>query len=397
MREGGGLIYPAWILFIKRRMNKNSKKTYMHAPNDEEGEDSSKNDDDDGYIAFEGRKVKAVLYKLASMSDETKKAMTTYVHEGFMQKDHRFARDVFGKTNTSGRRDWLDYWESPWAEEHMRDTPKKRRFDMMQKSSASRSFIKNASMQDTLDVESFMNTADRLRVWEDKNDESNENVKTVSRLVQSFERATVRNIQRELLEGWASDKGTAKTHIERLQGDDEHADGASKICHALRRSDATYDVFAAAVAMEMTWTDATSGTRNTSIHLTNQIAKNREDSFKLLIRTLDSIYRADSLPKDEIGIPLMQINGNMCVSSNGILIAGKDSTDAIYVLDMINGINADGKVDLTNVKLIEITKTFTEKDEAIVHASKERGLLEEEGRRRSTRNKKKGGLVALAT
>jgi hypothetical protein len=71
--------------------------------------------EDSEYVAFGGRQIRAVLYKLAPMSDAIKAEMTEYVHGGAMQKDLRFAREVFGRTNTSGRKDFLDYWESPWS------------------------------------------------------------------------------------------------------------------------------------------------------------------------------------------------------------------------------------------------------------------------------------------
>jgi hypothetical protein len=50
---------------------------------------------------------------------------------------------------------------------------------------------------------------------------------------------------------------------------------------------------------------------------------------------------------------------------------GKDSTDAVYVLDMINSFNANGKLDLTDIKTIHISQQFSEKDEAGMQAARQ--------------------------
>jgi len=122
----------------------------------------------DGFVAFGGRQVKAFLYKLSPMSDTIKTEMTAYVHDGWMQKDLRFAREVFGRTNTSGRKDFLDFWESPWVEEHLHETPKKRRMDAMQKANAMRNYVKNASTQEAQqDINKYMQTVDTLSRWQD--------------------------------------------------------------------------------------------------------------------------------------------------------------------------------------------------------------------------------------
>ena len=110
------------------------------------------------------------------------------------------------------------------------------------------------------------------------------------------------------------------------------------MCHTLRRHDALFDLFASSVAMEISWADATSGTRNTPIFMCRQIQDNKEGAMVALVRALNEIQ--DEIEADASGIPLMRIQCNMCVSSNGVLVMGKDSTDAIYVLDMLNGFNA---------------------------------------------------------
>ena len=326
---------------------------------------------DEGYIAFEGRKAKGVLYKLAAMTDTVKKDMTEYVHGGSMKKDLRFAREVFGQTNTSGRKDFSDFWESPWIEEHVRDMPKRRKLDMMQKSSASRTFMKTLSAQEDLDK--FMTTADKLRQWEDQRDE-NEDVKTISRMVQSFERAALRDIIASLEEPWADCYANAKIHTARLLGEDV-IDSITRACHALRRSDAIFDAFGVAVANHMMWADGTNGTRTNTIYMCKELKDKKATSVRMFVRALNNILDPDAIPADTLGIPLMHINGNMCVSSNGIVIVGKDSMDAIYVLDMTSSLNAQGRLDLTGVKTIHITETYSEKDEMLAARQHQRNQI----------------------
>jgi len=81
------------------------------------------------------------------------------------------------------------------------------------------------------------------------------------------------------------------------------------------------------------------------------------------VRGLDAL--TEQMELDTMGIPLMSINCNMYVSSNGVLIMGKDSTEAVYVLDMLNGFNANGQLDLSNVKTIHITQMVTEREEGV--------------------------------
>ena len=145
---------------------------------------------------------------------------------------------------------------------------------------------------------------------------------------------------------------------------------ASSMCHTLRRHDALFDLFASSVAMEISWADATSGTRNTPIYMCRQIQDNKEGAMVAFVRALDLVL--ENIEADTMGIPLMRIHANMCVSSNGVLVMGKDGNDAVYVLDMLNGFNAQGRLDLSHVKSIHITRTFSERDEAGIAAAKDK-------------------------
>ena len=356
-------------------------------------DDNNNNDSTGGYVPFAGRQARAILYKLAPMSDAVRAEMTAYVHDGHMQKDLRFVREVYGKTNTSGKRDFLDYWESPWVEEHIRETPKKRRMDTMQKASAVRNYSRNASAQEGQDVDKFMSTMDKLWDWEAQIKET-EDVKTVSRLVQSFERVAVRSVQAAIEGGgWASAYGNARALMGQLQQSSVSADKhdvTSAICHTMRRSDAMFDLFASVVASEMMWTDATSGTRNTTSIMCQQIRDIKDGSIRIFVRALNDV---SDLQLDTVAIPLMNISCNMCVSSNGILIMGKDSVDAVYVLDMQNSFNAQGRLDLTQVKTIHISESYTETDETNLRQArqKEKDKQAEASERRRTRSA--GGLA----
>ena len=161
---------------------------------DQEGDDdNAASAKEGGYKEFRSRQVKGVLYKLNPMAQDTHTKMHEYVHGGFMDKDLRFAREVFGLANTSGRKEFTTYWESPWVEEHIRDTTKRRKIESQERAMAARSFIRNSSANESDNVRKFIETVETLRKWEDNYD-SRDNVKTISRLIQSFERVAVRSI-----------------------------------------------------------------------------------------------------------------------------------------------------------------------------------------------------------
>ena len=106
------------------------------------GGNSKSFDDDGGYHSFQGRQVKGVLYKLSPMTNRLRERMTKYVHDGHMAKDLRYTNIVYGLMNTSGKKDFDAYWESPWMEEHVHDTSKKRKMDAQKKSLAVRTYIR---------------------------------------------------------------------------------------------------------------------------------------------------------------------------------------------------------------------------------------------------------------
>ena len=317
----------------------------------------------DGYSEFRSRQARGTLYKLDAMPDDLHKKMREYVHGGAMEKDLRFAREVFGLTNTSGRKEFTTYWESPWVEEHIRDTTKRRKVEAQERAMAARTFIRNSSANESDNVRKFIETVETLRKWEDNSD-SRDNVKTVSRLLQSFERVAVRNIMTRYKsmagEGLNYDSSVGTEHFDRIQRDSAIKD-ISSIAHTLRRSDHVFDMFALLVAAEISVADLKSGTRNISINLANSILKKRDDAEESIMSRIAELTLLQ-LSADNVGLPLMTVPYNLCVS-RGVLIVGPDAKTT-YVLDIEGCLDAVGKLDLTGVKTIVIASEFSGKSAA---------------------------------
>jgi hypothetical protein len=317
----------------------------------------------DGYSEFRSRQARGTLYKLDAMPDDVHKIMHKYVHEGYMEKDLRFAREVFGLTNTSGRKEFTTYWESPWVEEHIRDTTKRRKVEAQERAMAARTFIRNSSANESDNVRKFIETVETLRKWEDNSD-SRDNVKTISRLIQSFERVAVRNMitnarsaEGEIL---GHDTRVFAQHFKRIQTESSIQD-ISSIAHTLRRSDHVFDMFALLVAAEISVADLKSGTRNISISLANSILDKRKGAEDSILERIAELTVAQ-LTTDKVGLPLMTVPYNLCVS-RGVLLVGED-TKTSYVLDIDGCLDKFGKMDLTGVKTIVITSDFSGKSVA---------------------------------
>jgi hypothetical protein len=317
----------------------------------------------DGYSEFRSRQARGTLYRLDAMPDDLHAKMHTYVHGGFMEKDLRFAREVYGLTNTSGRKEFTTYWESPWVEEHIRDTTKRRKIEAQERAMAARTFIRNSSANESDNVKKFIETVETLRKWEDNSD-SRDNVKTISRLIQSFERVAVRNMITNARsaegESLQFNNRVLTQHFDRIQQQSGIND-ISSIAHTLRRSDHVFDMFALLVAAEISVADLKSGTRNISINLANSIIEKRKGAED---RILDKIAELTptQLTADKVGLPLMTVPYNLCVS-RGVLLVGPD-TKTTYVLDIEGCLDVNGKLDLTGVKTIVIASEFSGKSAA---------------------------------
>ena len=318
-----------------------------------------------GYHAFGGRQAMGVLYKLPSMpDDEAHRRMERYVNQGKMDADLRFVREVYGLVNTNGRRDFGLFWESPWAEEHVRDTARKRKLGEQQRAMAVRTYIRRAADETAAagassgskDEAGFLRTVDRLTSWEDRQSDVSDLVKTVSRWVQAYERATITHLLQVLdLPACSSMRGTCLSHLTTDDDDPDYGsssgDNATRddllsvvVACTLRRSDRVFHLFAGAVAAEMVWGEATSGARNTTIYMCRQLDEKRLEACMALLRVLSrlpvSSGAGDSstapLPRDTLGMPLMRIKASFCVAK-GVLVVMPGGRSATYVLDILGG------------------------------------------------------------
>jgi hypothetical protein len=93
--------------------------------------------------------------------------------------------------------------------------------------------------------------------------------------------------------------------------------------------------------------------------MTRQLQEKKNEAIMALIRQLYSLSEVQ-LPVDLVGLPLMSVNYNLCVS-RGVLVVGPGSTNATYILDIDGHIDADtGELDLSGIKTIKITDVFSE-------------------------------------
>ena len=308
---------------------------------------------DESYRAFRARNAKGVLYRLSSMDDPLRARVQVYVHGGAMDADLRYARELYGLTNTSGRKEFELFWESPWAEEHARDAPRKRRKRDAQHL-AVRSYIRaSTAAGPPAETASFLDTVDKLTEWEDDNvDAAREVVKTVSRLVQSHEHAALASLG-ALAESpaCASYRGALRAYFRLSAAGDADAPLTTEaLACTLRRSAAVYPQFAAVVAAELIWAEATNGTRNTTIYMCRQLDDKRATAAMALLRVLAGVRE---LPPDTVGLPLMSVRCSLCVT-RGVLVVMPGSVSATYVLDLLPTEDVGG--DLSQIKMIQIAR-----------------------------------------
>jgi len=329
---------------------------------EEDTDDDDEKDLETGFVSFKTRQAKGILYKLNPLSDANEHLIRRYVNEGFMQRDLRYARELYGLINTSGRKDFSYVWESPWVEEHVRDTNKRKRQEVQQRSFAVKNFLKASSNHDTDNVDRFIKNVDKLTEWEEKID-SNEDIKTISRVVQSFEKVAVRQLL-NFCDSLASQHYTRVKYIVRNLMHQNNTEGVFGVCNTLRRSNAIFDLFACLVACEVNFADSTNGSKNLSIYANKLLESKRENALSKLIHALDNLQdETVELPRDEIGMPLMNVNFNVCISK-GVIVVGKNSSKAVYVLDIQSAKNyeSNGSLNLEDVRSIEITQRFSAED-----------------------------------
>jgi hypothetical protein len=299
------------------------------------------------YRSFRSRQASGVLYKISAVDGAARALLTTYVQNGAMNNDLRYVREVYGLVNTSGRKEFDLFWESPWVEEHVHDTTRKRKLDAQQRAVAVRSYIRASSTTaEPEGIDKYLQTVDRLTEWEDRHG-AKDIVKTISRMVQSFERAAIAALQHRLTTGECADyEQIVKTMIDPAELGN-NASVTSVAC-TLRRSDAVFHLFAAMVASHIIQAEAVNGTRNTSQHMCRHLDIQCTVSAMALVRALHLIG-PDMMRHDNLGMPLMNINASMCVC-RGVLVVMPGGTSATYILDL-----ADDVTDLTGVRNIRIS------------------------------------------
>jgi hypothetical protein len=302
------------------------------------------------YRAFRARNAKGVLYRLSAMDDPLRARVQTYVHGGAMDADLAYVRLLYGTVDHMGRRDFEQFWEAPWVEEHVRDTARKRKQDAQQRALAVRSYIKasttGAPSADT-DVDSFLSTVDKLTEWEDRHG-ARDLVKTVSRKVQSLEHTALRTLL-QLLE-----EDRFERNRDGIRALLMRQDFAGTAC-MLRRFAGTYAWFAALVSEELVYGEATSGARNLTLHMCERLDAKRMAAAVEMVRVLIDLPAQP--PPDGVGLPLMSVRGSMCVT-RGVLVVMPGGISATYVLDIEGG----GLEDLSHVKTIQITQVVMEPD-----------------------------------
>jgi hypothetical protein len=323
------------------------------AGGEEEEEPSSS-----AYHPFRARQASGVLYKISAVDGDAHARLKTYVHDGAMDNDLRYVREVYGLVNTSGRKEFDLFWESPWVEEHVHDTTRKRKLDAQQRAVAVRSYIRASSATaEPESIDKYLQTVDRLTEWEDRHG-AKDLIKTVSRMVQSFERAAIAGLHKRL------DTGECRQYADNVREliDPEQIGrtaSVTSVACTLRRADAAFHLFAALVASQIIRAEAVNGTRNTSQHMCKQLDLRCEESAMALVRALDHLHRGDNAPPhDNLGMPLMTINASMCVC-RGVLVVMPGGTSATYILDL-----ADGVTDLTGVRNIRISHVVMASAEA---------------------------------
>ena len=341
----------------------------LQAPNMDEEEESSQGEEGDsaqaqreGYHSFVP-KAKGVLFKISPLSQELCADVERYMKEGFMDRDLTFVSTLYGLVAPSQRKEFSMFWESPWVEDQIQESNKKKKIEQQQRTLAVRTFIRasTSNPESSEDVDQFLNTVSKLTEWDKKEEGARESIKTVSRMVQSFEKKAVLTLLTFLQSGGVSSP-MAMQHLNRLRGGPSTSE-VDPITHALRRAPHTYVPFANLVAAELLLSEATNGTRNTTINTTRRMDLEKMNSIHTMVDVLQKAH-ATILPRDTLGLPLMQTTCNVCISKGVLVVAGK-TPQATYILDIDN---LDEIVETSRKRkkaggLIEITaQVFAEED-----------------------------------
>jgi len=136
-------------------------------------------------------RVKAELYQVERGEAGFMRNVKRYVDEG-RALDLRYVRQLCGLLDFAERRGFNYFWESPFVEEHAQETVKRRRIQQRQRQNNLSRVI--GSADDPAKVEETYNLIKRLEEQDAETTSATEPVKTVSKVVQSFEKRAVRNM-----------------------------------------------------------------------------------------------------------------------------------------------------------------------------------------------------------
>jgi hypothetical protein len=87
-------------------------------------------------------KAQGVLFKISPLSEKASADIEAYVREGTMNRDLIYVDTLYGIVAPSQSREYSMFWESPWVEEQIKETGKKRKILEQQRTMAVRSIIK---------------------------------------------------------------------------------------------------------------------------------------------------------------------------------------------------------------------------------------------------------------
>jgi hypothetical protein len=233
---------------------------------------------------------------------------------------------------------------------------------------AARSYIRSTAPTDPAQLNQYLESVERVSEWSERGDgggaskkkrrphrPSHHWVKTVSRMVQSFERLTLTRLH-TMAESvqHASLRAAFDFMNDQLVGLEPTHDITTQLACTLRRNPRTYHLFAAAVAMEILWNEGTNGTRNTTQYMCQQLQEKRVEAELALLNVIAQTHHTSLRPLDSIGLPLMSVSGRMCVS-RGVLVLLPGRTAATYVLDLEDEDGDANGEDLSDVQSITIT------------------------------------------
>jgi len=295
----------------------------------------------EAWTDFKDTSIEGTLYSVGVMSDQETEAVERYL-EATMPKDLRYIRCMYGYLNPDDRKEFTYFWESPFVEEHVQDTRKRRRMEQRLRNTGVRKLAEKGPQDDP---DGYLNDLEKGIKWSEKQDAA-EPVKTVSRVIQSFEKTAVRSMlsYTTLVPGGS----TAEHAMLALVSNTGDVDTA---CHTLRRCDATYDLFAKLVVSELHLQEGLSASKNISIFATKTLIQARNAALERMITCLESL---PPMQRDTVGIPIMNINRNVIVGKQTILCVNQED-QAIFILQVAGGaLTAEKIKDLKTIHVLQV-------------------------------------------